>query len=752
MEYNTKYRLNYCNSEGTPLRIDLQIKGYVGQVFILANDKYLKTENDEFVTANIDGDYDENRDVNSIISDGNPFTLNYKNDLGEKAGTIRSTFADMSFYENDLFNIDDLATSDETGIRCKFYCDGEIEWVDYVTSDFFNVEITHNPIINLTASDRIGILKDISYNISDIYTDDTRSYAYILAKALKRTGLELNINVIADFNCEEFVSKSRPNHAFLDTYVSELRYLKSDETGETESCYDVIKGICNVFNCSITQYRGEWWVFNKRQVELGEGYVVKLNQNGAYQSDRRFEQKEVNFSLIDVGGERTLIPAGAKNTYLLDHSKNNLYPKNRTFKGSNLVTMSGWSFRPTPQTVLQNELPIEYNHDGSWEWTKWYEDSRNWLTVSDSRYYTISEDPPQNIPVNISDQGNYILESDKFDIPSMDGNKMSFDLSVKAIGKPYTAVRLMLILQFDDPVYKYAFLGLIDGEWRFNFQKFINDTDFTNIDTGDNFNVIGVTFENKYGNRNIAVEQDFKISVDAAAGASQQHLDLNNAKMFVRIYSNATAGTSINPKSVTNVIKEIKIDFKSDAETPKGTVYQNTIEGNFTKPTDERKVLTGDYQVFGQNGYFYRYREDSYSIQYNENKEMTENWTTILSDKTDPLLVHSVRQLADSYSRSHEELSIGFDLDRIDPLALYAVLCVTNRHLVVEDEKHVLDNQSRHIMAGLGKYINNKKYLFTEGQIDYFRMRFTGRLSQVIKGEAETKEFIYSFFEDKDIS
>lgn len=760
MDYRTKYQLNYCNTKGVPLRIDLQMKGYVGETFILVNNKYLQDEYGEYIISNIDGDYDADRDINSIESNGDPFILTYKNDLGEKAGVIRATYADMSFYEDDLFNIDDLATSDETGIRCVFYYNNEVEWVGFVTPDFFNVEITQNPVINLTASDRIGILKDIAYDVPDIYTREKKSYAYILSKALKNTGLDLNINVIADFYCDEFVQTSRPNHALLDTYISEIRYVKDDETGDTDSCYDVIKDICNVFNCFITQYKGEWWMINKRQLEVGIGEIFTFNSNGDFVSKDIFNQREINFSLIDVGGERTLIPAGAKNTYLLDHGENIIYPLNRTFKGRNVTNISGWTFKQTLRTSLGSSVPLEYNYEGDWEWVDWYDDTREWLTVGDSEYMVISTDPPspESSP-RVENQGEYIFQSAKFDVPTLDKQRLSFDLTVKAVGMPYSMCRIMIVLEFDDPVHKYAFLadrsagGLPTGEYFFRFNKFINDTDYTNIDTGVNDNLIPLFFENKYRNRGLSVENEFKISVDAAGGRGQEHLDLTKSKMFVRIYPNLTQGQGTAPRYATNIIKEIKIDFKSDSNTPKGTVFQNTLEGSFTKPTDDRKVKTGDYQTFGQNGYFYKYREDSYSIQYNELGETTKNWTTAISQDKEPLLVHSVRQLADSYSRSHEELSIGFDLDRINPLAHYAIYCISDSHLVADnDYKHVLDPNDRHVLVGLGKYLNRKRYLFTEGAIDYMRMHFKGKLSQVIESRADIKEFIYSFFDNEGIS
>src|SRR5690554_6069669 len=113
MAYNTKYILNFCNRDLIPMRIEIQLLDYVGEAFILVNeDDYLIDDEGRFVVTNIDGTYDPDRDQNPIEATGTPFNLTYANDSGEKRGTIRATHADMQFFENNLFNIDDLATSD----------------------------------------------------------------------------------------------------------------------------------------------------------------------------------------------------------------------------------------------------------------------------------------------------------------------------------------------------------------------------------------------------------------------------------------------------------------------------------------------------------------------------------------------------------------------------------------------------------------------------------------------------------------
>ena len=67
MSYNTKYILSYCNRLGKSLRVEIQLWDYVGETFILVNQTdYLQDQEGAFVTSNIDGEYDPERDKNLI--------------------------------------------------------------------------------------------------------------------------------------------------------------------------------------------------------------------------------------------------------------------------------------------------------------------------------------------------------------------------------------------------------------------------------------------------------------------------------------------------------------------------------------------------------------------------------------------------------------------------------------------------------------------------------------------------------------
>ncbi|GHE34950.1 hypothetical protein [Sphingobacterium griseoflavum] len=768
MAYNTKYLLKYCDRYGVPLRIELQLENYVGKAFLVVNQgKYVTDQEGRHVTVNIDGEYDPDRDMNKIEASTNPFSLQYRNDIGEKGGTIRATSATMSFYEDRTFNIDDLQTSDETGIRCLFFYDDQIEWIGFVTPDFFNVEITSNPVVNLTASDRIGILKDVDYVVEDLYTDERVSLLSILIKCLKETGLELNLNIACRMYCDQFAEiPAGPEYAggpvfegyefnnFLqDTFVSELRFVSDEESEETLDCYTIIKNIMDMGNCVITQRRGEWWVVNKKDLEVGNSIVHHYDTGGVYiPRTNRQNFGETYFNLIDVGGQRTIIPAGAKNTYLLDHGDNRLYPVNRTLRGG-LVDVQGWSKGPGfGASVNVDTVPTEYDSQGSI--IDYDIDSRSWFLNRNTIYDIVSwTGLPSTAMIN--DQGYYVLQSKLFPVPTLDRKRLSFDLTVKAVGKPGTSAVIMVGLEFSDGFRRYAGLRYYPNSNRydFTFSKVPGDNGpYDNISTGPTLNTINLGFENKYNNINLASEQEFKISVDAAGGVNQGNLDLTTAKMFIRIYPNKAQGPADQPAIYTSTtIKEVRIEFKSDDQTPKGTVYQTILQERYTKPTERRTVLFGDYQTVGQNGFFYKYREDSLSIQYNNAGDRLKDWWTPFDQERNPMLMHSLRQLTQSYGRSHDELSIGFNAPRIDPLSQFAIRCHSIERVTVNDGDYLVDDENRYVTARIGRYLNNKRFVLVEGEVDYLRAHFSGKLAQVINSNPDTQEYIYSQFSNEDI-
>jgi hypothetical protein len=759
MAYNTKYILNYCNQYGDKLSIELQVDGYVGQAFIIVNNEdYLQDDRGRFVTVNVDGSYDPERDKNKIEGSANPFSLTYRNDRGEKGGAIRATSATMEFFEDMLFNIDDLATSDETELRCIFKYNDAIEWIGFVTPDFFTVAIESNPVISLTASDRIGILKDVNYHVTTNMTE-TVSVLGVIVKCLYETGLDLNINIICDMSCDQFSSSDF--NPIASSFVNEWRAVTDIEKGDLEKVYNILQAIMDQYNCLLTQYKGEWWIVNKYNQERGSGKLWKYDYQGAFISSKQVSFGETFFNEIDQGGETTIIPAGAKNTYLQENGPEMIYPYNFTFSSdtNELDNMDYWTVNPdiTLQTSLSNFEPTLYNDNGNVS----YDVERSFYRplISNYRIITLSNDsvnfPPIPNNVNIND---WIIQSDDFKVVTYNGAKSSFTIKISAVGKPNTGLNIGLFMKIKDSTgteFLFSLSPDVNSDpggnpWK---QQYSNDYYFRPVNTG-NTNVIPVIFPNKYQSTITAADIDVEQTVNIAPGANQDY-DMRTAIFFVRLYPNAAykkSGWNDGLLNINSYIKNLTISFNNDNQVPKGVVYQTMLDGRFTKPTDRRDIMWGDFQTFGQNGYFYKYREDSLSIIYNQAGQMTKDWYTPWDNSRQPLLLHSLRQLTRTYARAHDELRIGFDLKRIDPFTHFAIRCVSQKYIQVNKEDDYLqDGKSRYITANIGKYLNNKRFILVEGTIDYLRSSFSGVLAEIVNTDKETKEYIYSYFEDSNI-
>ncbi|MDH5825774.1 hypothetical protein [Sphingobacterium faecium] len=729
MAYNVKYVLRYCNVNRKSLRIEILEDGYIGQAFLIVNkDTRLTNQDGDYIVVNIDGEYQEGRDENDIEGTDNPFTLQYNLDKEGKQVSIMTTVANMSFWADDLFNIDELLTSDETSLKTRFWLDDVMMWEGFVVPDFFSEEISEYRQVNLTSSDRVGILKDIKYPI-DVTGGDVHSFFSILNRCLKLTGLDLGYEILSDFNCDEW-DESENQSSFHKTFINELRFQKSDT--DVSNCYEIIQIIMRQFNCFIVQHGGKWCIYNKEQLEKGNGTILTFDSNGVYISSRPFEQSDVWFSKIDTGGTRTIIPVGSENTVRLDFGKNVLYPKNYSFI-STPIALNNWTALGHLDFDLTNQVPTDYNAAG--DITGFYTNSLYKLKMISSQK-RIEYDFSGYIGIGI-DYRWPNLESDIFKVVTNGSNSMSFDLTIKAVGMPNTFLAVVIVMEFSD---RPGDLYLMKDDGMFSFFKPEGPSTVPYTDK-----LLMLEFSDPYKNTLVAVDQEFKITGNFAPGRYQEQLDLHKATIKIRVYPNLHDKDEavFKPKSL---VKEIKLDFKSPSETPKSTIYQTTVEGNYTKKYDATTVMFGDFQEQGQNGYFYQYRNDSYSIIYNSIGEMTKNWTTINDTQKEPLLKHVVRQITKEVGKATNELRIGFDLESINPLAVYRVRCQSQKYILVNPEKDYLTNKEKFITANTGKYLNKERYLFAGGSIDFMRCEAEMTLIQCQDKEVESVEYIYSEF------
>lgn len=195
-----------------------------------------------------------------------------------------------SFYseEDDVFEI-------------RFYVSGLLEFKGFLVQDDCNEDLVdYAHYINLSATDNLGLLKDVT--LSDAYNTTDLKYKNIfdiLKTCLQQTNVSLPLIIHANIK-----ERSQNNtQSFLEqTLVNCLSFATNDNANVFESCYSVLEKIFTRFNLTLIQAYGTWNVI--RWAELR--YYANFIPNRYY--DNFIQQSQGNFSSQMSVGPSTLQP------------------------------------------------------------------------------------------------------------------------------------------------------------------------------------------------------------------------------------------------------------------------------------------------------------------------------------------------------------------------------------------------------------------------------------------------------------
>jgi hypothetical protein len=594
------YRLRYCNKDGVEARVDIQ-KGLATPV--------IEVEGTE-----------------------RPFVLSYNNDKGNKSGMFLSSSADIEIYETADFNIDNLKTSNETELSVTYYINNVISWQGFIIPDFFSIEVRSNPVIAMTASDRLGTLKNVT--LSDLPTMVNLRELSVLC--LNKTGLTLSLKTMADF------SNDGTDNAFFSYYVDSQRI--KDIKGRSISCYDILSSILIASNSKLVQRAGEWVIINKLQHEIGSGKLYSDTDTFT-----NYLESIYNFEEVSVGARRTIMPVAGSVGIYHEHGGRKSHPVNYDYS----LGLSGWNsvngfvatienrhiigflggtpLFDTERTVKQYLL--NYNN--------WIDDTNNLNTAP-----YISTDP---IHIN-SPRADRVEVT--VDISSIMAEKLSSNTAISFL-------RYAVILTNGVKTYTLTKAGIFE----------ILDPE----------NISGHSLLLRGGQQPplLLASPAFSNS-ESLKGLFEVGEDdnVNNYSATIRVYGSGNQYVTVN---------YALIKFSDVSELPKGTMYKTEQGEVFTKAYDIETSIFGDYLLSGLDGYFYRYpNDDTSSIYKDVNILSSPIWTTpmITSETSElPLLHHSMRQMRRMFSVAHDLLSAEIEVNDFDPLAIF-VAC-EKRYTVV---------------------------------------------------------------------
>lgn len=672
MAYGVKHRLDYCNGNGTPFRLDIEIDGYTGA-------------------------------VHPMTTSGNPFVLSMANtNKFPKLETIRPTEATIEVFQDDYLTIDSLKTSDETRIRISHYIDGVLDWRGFAIPEFFQESLEPNSPITILATDRLGVLKNIPterlYGTGNLFD--------VLRRCLHNTLIELSINVVAGF---KKIDSSISDNPFITGIIRERLF---NDKGESINCYDALKSILDLFNCFITQKSGYWWIVNKEQMETGQGNVVEYPWEYGEMtpiSISPFVRPEVEFDWVNTGGERFIKPILGEVGILAEFGGSISYPSNNNFRGwsgSSSVFYNWTSYNSFVQDVFTDNVGGYLPGDsGEIDGSLTYPGDTNKLRNRNINFGYFGG------PGNINDLP--YLESSPIPIilDNVKDNKVTVDYTFNATTKNASILLYGIVLETPNTSNKYYVLNGSKGTWvkggndkNSLYSQGIKNNLF-NLRLGILPYIVGSAI-------NSDVPSTSALDVNTSGSAvidAETAVDFTGCKLYVRIFGTVPYLTADD--MVTSFLNSVDIDIKSSSNLPKGNIFKVTRPGNYTAKADFPTSIFSDYITNGLNGYFYSYpSDDTSAIQIAGNT----SWETIGDSRPSPALLHTARQMSRLYGRAQDELIVSMDGDDILPISLFSKSCDEEVYTVSNYRINYLRSQLEVTLSQINRpTIDGDEYIYS---------------------------------------
>lgn len=180
---------------------------------------------------------------------------------------------------------EDLYTEDEKTFKVEVIKDSKVVFLGFMLPDsIWEDFVADKWTLSITANDGLSSLKNVSFSqdITDIegnpLTFAGRFTALnIINICLKKTGLELDINVNCQVCYNGWVGKS----ILSSIYLSTERYFQNDS--EPMDCESVVKSIMQIFNATLIFQNGSWWIY--RSIDINERNLFSKYEDGIYSED-----------------------------------------------------------------------------------------------------------------------------------------------------------------------------------------------------------------------------------------------------------------------------------------------------------------------------------------------------------------------------------------------------------------------------------------------------------------------------------
>lgn len=310
-----KYLTEYKNIVGDDFRLEIWQKGFKG------------------LTTGVRGYAD--------------FSYQSKKDLFEPiiASSLRI------YYEaTESLSMTDLYSEVEQTYKAIFKRNGIPLFIGYIKPDgIFEDWVSNRWILDVDAIDGLSTLKNLSF-----VTDNGNFYVGKLSiletikNCLHRTGLDLPININIDLNYEGNILGE---YSILeDVFINTERYYQ--DTKKVMDCESIMKSLLQIFNATLFQMNGEWYII--RTIDVKDNILFSRYINGIYENNQIISPIENigshinNFEIIHCNENQKKSIAASVQAYRIYYKYGNAksLAQNSELLTNPDGTANGWIFAP----------------------------------------------------------------------------------------------------------------------------------------------------------------------------------------------------------------------------------------------------------------------------------------------------------------------------------------------------------------------------------------------------------------------
>jgi hypothetical protein len=251
-------------------------------------------------------------------------------------------------------DLQDLYSEDEKTFKVELVKDSETKFLGFILPDgIWSDFVSDRWFLDITASDGLSTLKNIAFSNENGENFFGRMTAMnIISICLSKTGL--NLPIIS--NCEIMYINMFPTtfySVFYNINLSVERYFQNEK--EPMDCENILKSIMQVFNCTVHQRKGCWYIY--RAVDLKSQMIFFKNSYGfilepVYVNLGKTLGSQINDFEIFHCSENQKISIGAsvqayQVSYEYGESKNILANGGLILEGTTGFNIPGWMVHNT---------------------------------------------------------------------------------------------------------------------------------------------------------------------------------------------------------------------------------------------------------------------------------------------------------------------------------------------------------------------------------------------------------------------